>query len=87
MKLQAYQGHQMLILAGPRLTVPVVSIQTIPLLSRSVSASGRLGVGDSMVSKSTSLSQNSHVTPSYKMATVGNNTMSFLIGPEKEQGI
>jgi len=60
-----------LIPAGPRPTVPVVSIQTIPLLSRSVSASGRLGVGDSMASNSTSLSQNSHVTPSYKMAAVG----------------
>lgn len=60
-----------LIPASPRPTVPVVSVQTVPLLSRSVSASGRLGVRDSMASNSTLLSQSSQLTPSYKMAAVG----------------
>lgn len=60
-----------LIPASPRPTVPVVSVQTVPLLSRSVSASGRLGVRDSMASNSMLLSQSSQLTPSYKMAAVG----------------
>lgn len=66
-----------LIPAGPRPAVPVVSIQTVPLLSRSVSASGRLGVGDSMASNSMSLSQSSQVPPSYKMAAVGKNKSTY----------
>lgn len=66
-----------LIPAGPRPAVPVVSIQTVPLLSRSVSASGRLGVGDSMASNSMLLSQSSLVPPSYKMAAVGKNKSTY----------
>lgn len=66
-----------LIPAGPRPAVPVVSIQTVPFLSRSVSASGRLGVGDSMASNSMSLSQSSQVPPSYKMAAVGKNKSTY----------
>eukprot|EP00252_Welwitschia_mirabilis_P006889 TRINITY_DN1781_c0_g1_i1.p1 TRINITY_DN1781_c0_g1~~TRINITY_DN1781_c0_g1_i1.p1 ORF type:complete len:1298 (-),score=334.57 TRINITY_DN1781_c0_g1_i1:264-4157(-) len=60
-----------LIPAASKSSTPVISIQHAPALSRSVSASGRLGVGESAVTTSSSLSQSSPVTPSYKMAAVG----------------
>uniref|UniRef100_A0A1D1YHT4 MATH domain-containing protein At5g43560 n=2 Tax=Anthurium amnicola TaxID=1678845 RepID=A0A1D1YHT4_9ARAE len=57
------------LIAGPRPTVPLVSTaQSLPLLSRSVSATGRLGAD-------TSLSTHSNVLQSYRNAIMCKTTM------------